>query len=79
MEKDKSSAAQRVDALEEGIRNKKAVTNPEMAIASTKDMPRDPVGMLTQFKFIAYSFDRSDVLFPDFFAHFSDVNIHCPS
>ena len=47
MEKDKSSAAQRVDALEEGIRNKKAVTNPEMAIASTKDMPRDPVGMLT--------------------------------
>ena len=47
MEKDNSSAAQSVRALEEGIRNKKAVTKPEMAIANTKDMPRDPVGMLT--------------------------------
>ena len=47
MEKDKSNAAQSVDVVEEGIRNKKAVTNPEMAIARIKDMPRDPVGMLT--------------------------------
>lgn len=47
MEKDNSSAAQSVGALEEGIRNKKAVTKPEMEIANTKDMPRDPVGMLT--------------------------------
>ena len=47
MEKDKSSAAQSVAAVEEGISNKKAVTKPEMAIASTKDMPRDPVGMLS--------------------------------
>jgi hypothetical protein len=47
MEKDKSSAAQSVDAVEEGIRNKNAVTNPEMAIARIKEMPRDPVGILT--------------------------------
>ena len=47
MEKDKRSAAQSVDEVEEGISNKKAVTKPEMAIARTKDMPRDPVGMLT--------------------------------
>ena len=47
MEKDKSSAAQSVDAVEEGISNKKAVTKPEMASARIKEMPRDPVGMLT--------------------------------
>jgi hypothetical protein len=47
MEKDKSSAAQSVDAVEEGIRNKNDVTKPEMAIARIKEMPRDPVGMLT--------------------------------
>ncbi len=47
MEKDKSSAAQSVDVVEEGIRYKKAVTKPEMAIARIKDMCRDPVGMLT--------------------------------
>jgi hypothetical protein len=47
MEKDKSSAAQSVDAVEEGIRNKNAVTKPEMATARIKDMPRDPVGILT--------------------------------
>ncbi len=47
MEKDKSSAVQSVDVVEAGIRYKKAVTKPEMAIAKIKDMPRDPVGMLT--------------------------------
>ena len=47
MEKDKSNAAQSVGVGEEGIRNKKAVTKPEMATARIKDMPRDPVGMLT--------------------------------
>lgn len=39
MEKDNSSAAQSVDALVEGIRNKNAVTKPEMAIAKIKEMP----------------------------------------
>jgi len=47
MEKDKSSAAQSVDGVVEGIRNKNAVTKPEMAIARIKEMPRDPVGILT--------------------------------
>ena len=47
MEKDKSNAAQSVGGVEEGIRNKKAVTKPEMATARIKDMPRDPVGILT--------------------------------
>ena len=47
MEKDKSSAAQSVEVVEEGIRYKKAVNKPEMAIARIKDMPRDPVGMLS--------------------------------
>ncbi len=47
MEKDKSNAAHSVDAVEEGMRNRKAVTNPEMANARIKDKPRDPVGMLT--------------------------------
>jgi hypothetical protein len=47
MEKDKSNAAQSVGVVEEGIRNKKAVTKPEMATARIKDMPRDPVGILT--------------------------------
>jgi hypothetical protein len=30
----------------DGIRNKNADTNPEMAIAKNKDKPRDPVGIL---------------------------------
>jgi hypothetical protein len=47
MENDKSNAAQSVGVVEEGIRNKNAVTKPEMAIARIKEMPRDPVGMLT--------------------------------
>jgi hypothetical protein len=33
--------------VEEGMRYKKAVTNPDMAIASSKDMPLDPVGILS--------------------------------
>ena len=76
MENESKSAAQRTVDEVEGMRNRNAVTTAAMAIAKNKDIPREPVGILTQFKFISYPFDGSDVFFPDFLTHLSDVDIH---
>ena len=77
MENESKRAAQRTVDEVEGMRNRNAVTTAAMAIARNKDIPREPVGILTQFKFISYPFDGSDVFFPDFFTNLSDMYIHC--
>ena len=76
MEKERSSAAQSTVEEVEGMRYKKAVTTAAIAIARKKDKPREPVGILTDFEFIPYSFDCRDVFFPDFLPHLADVHIH---
>ena len=76
MEKERSSAAQSTVEDVEGMRYKKAVTTVAIAIARKKDKPLEPVGILTDFEFIPYSFDCRDVLFPDFLPNLADVHIH---
>ena len=76
MAKESKNAAQRRVVVLDGMRYKKAVTKPEMAMASANDRPRDPVGMLSKFKFIAYPLDGGDVFLPNLFAHFADMYVH---
>ncbi len=76
MEKESKNAAHKIVVVLEGMRYRKAVAKPEMAMANAKDKPRDPVGMLSKFKFVAYTFDGGDVFLSDFFAHLTDVHVH---
>lgn len=77
MAKESKNAAQRRVVVLEGMRYRKAVTKPEMAMASANDKPRDPVGMLSKFEFVAYPLDGSDVFLANLFAHFADMYVYC--
>ena len=76
MAKESKNAAQRRVFVLEGMRYRKAVTKPEMAMASANDKLRDPVGILSKFKFIAYPLDGGDVFLANLFAHFADMHVY---
>ena len=76
MEKESKKAAQRIVFVLEGKRYKKEVTKLEMETANANDKPLDPIGILSKFKFIAYSLYGGDVFFSDLFTYFPNVHVY---